>query len=221
MGTPAANHFEEVLSQKFPGIRFGRVNCRKISGSSWWSQHSWNNARDIYPPKSISYLSSNDGEYRAWLDQVWDFIEENYDELNIRVKLWQVRSHYNHIHVDFWPRGWATPPCAGGSPRYKYPNGDVRSTAVLLNSYYGDLTPEIPSTTEDDVLQKGDTGARVGKAQERLLVLGYELPQWGADEDYGNETETAVKLFQSDHGLPEDGVLYSTDIALLYKSKCL
>lgn len=142
MATPAATQFEAVLSERFPGIRFGRVNCRKISGSDWWSQHSWNNARDIYPPKDIPYLTSNDGAYRAWLDEVWDFIEENYDELNIRVKLWQVRSHYNHIHVDFWPRGWATPPCAGGAIRYKYPNGDVTSTATLINTYTEE--PNVP-----------------------------------------------------------------------------
>ena len=217
MGTPAANHFEEVLSQKFPGIRFGRMNCRKISGSSWWSQHSWNNARDIYPPKSIPYLSSNDGEYRAWLDAVHAFIVANKEDLNVRVLLWQVRSHYNHIHADFWPRGWATPPCAGGSPRYKYPDGSVTSTATLINNYYGDLTPEQPPPTEEDVLRKGDKGPRVGKAQERLLALGYELPVWGADEDFGNETEAAVKQFQGDRGLPQDGVLYSVDISLLFE----
>ena len=214
MSTPAANQVELVLSKKFPGMRFGRVNCRKISGSSVWSQHSWNNARDLYPPRSIPYLSSNDGEYRRYLDEVWAFLVENQEDLNIRVRLWQVKNHYNHIHVDMWPRGWSTPPCAGGAPRYKYPNGDVRSQAVLINTYKGDFAPITP--TEEDVLQKGDEGKRVGLAQERLLELGYELPNYGADEDFGNETEAAVKEFQADRGLPTDGVLYSTDIALLH-----
>lgn len=136
MGTPAADQFEDVLSERFPGIRFGRVNCRKISNSAFWSQHSWNNARDVYPPLGITYLRSNDGDYRAYLDEVWAFIKANQDMLNIRVKLWQVTNHYNHIHVDFWPRGWATPPCAGGSNRYKYPGGDTRvGPPVLLNEY--------------------------------------------------------------------------------------
>lgn len=139
MGTPAANQLEVVLSEKFPGIRFGRVNCRFISGSTIYSQHSWNNARDIYPPEGVQYLTSNDGEYRAFLDEVWDFIEANQEALNIRVKLWQVRNHYNHIHVDFWPRGWSTPPCADGAPRYKYPNGDVEPTATLINTYEDDM----------------------------------------------------------------------------------
>jgi len=145
MGTPAANQLEAVLSEEFPGIRFGRVNCRFISGSTTYSQHSWNNARDLYPPLGIEYLTSNDGWYREWLDAVWAFIEENQEALNIRVKLWQVKSHYNHIHVDFWPRGWSTPPCAGGSPRYKYPNGDVESTATLINTYEDDMADQITS----------------------------------------------------------------------------
>jgi len=135
MATPAANQFEAVLSERFPGIRFGRVNCRKISGSTTWSQHSWNNGRDIYPPTSIPYLTSNDGEYKAWLDEVAQFIIDNKEALNIRVFLWQVKSHYNHIHVDFWPRGWSTPPCADGSPRYKYPDGSIETTARLINTY--------------------------------------------------------------------------------------
>ena len=214
--TPAASHFEAVLSAKFPGIRFGRYNCRKISGSSYWSQHSWNNARDIYPPLGIPYLSSNDGEYRAYLDMVNDFIKENLTELNVRVRLWQVKNHYNHIHADFWPRGWATPPCAGGSTRYKYPNGDVKSTATLINQYDGDLSPITPQPEGEDMLKKGDKGLRVERAQERLLELGYQLPQWGADADFGNETEAAVKQFQADQGLPEDGVLYAVDTAILF-----
>ncbi len=138
MGTPAANQFEEVLSERFPGIRFGRVNCRKIGDSSYWSQHSWNNGRDVYPPTSLQYLTSNDGDYRAYLDEVWEFVVANAGALNVRVRLWQVKNHYNHIHIDFWPRGWSTPPCAGGVPRYKYPDGSVEYTAQLINTYTED-----------------------------------------------------------------------------------
>ena len=133
MGTPAANQIESVLSVKFPGMRFGRFNCRAISGSSTYSQHSWNNARDLYPPLGISYPST---EYTLWLDHVATFLRSNMESLNIRVLLWQVRNHYNHIHIDFWPQGWETPPCAGGSDRYRYPNGTVKlGPPVLLNEY--------------------------------------------------------------------------------------
>ena len=137
MATPAAMQFEAVLMDEFPGIRFGRVNCRKISGSSLWSQHSWNNARDLYPPL---------GEPNDWLDQVWDFIDVNREGLNLRVTLWRVTNHYNHIHVDFWPRGWATPPCAGGAERYKYPDGTVKyGPPELINEYEDNMANQVTS----------------------------------------------------------------------------
>lgn len=133
--TPPAVQLEAVLSEKFPGIRFGRYNCRKISGSSTWSQHSWNNARDIYPPLGIPFEADNEGDYRDYLDEVAAFVRANMEALNIRVFLWQVSNHYNHIHVDFWPRGDSLPPCSGGSPRYKYPDGTIAPISQLINTY--------------------------------------------------------------------------------------
>jgi len=189
MGTPAANQLEVVLSAEFPGIRFGRVNCRKIANSDTWSQHSWNNARDIYPPTSIPYLTSNDGEYREWLDAVWAFINENQFELNIRVKLWQVKSHYNHIHVDHWPRGWATPPCAGGSPRYKYPNGDVEATATLINTY------------EDDMADQETSNPAFQPAFDQALAIGMFSEHTNVDDIV---TAEKLAVFLDRVGLLED-----------------
>jgi len=55
-------------------------------------------------------------------------------------------------------------------------------------------------------LKKGSKGEAVKKLQQRLLDLGYKLPKYGADGDYGNETVAAVKAFQKDWGLKQDGV---------------
>lgn len=51
---------------------------------------------------------------------------------------------------------------------------------------------------------RGDT--EITAMQEALLELGYPLPQFGADGDYGGETTAAVQAFQADYGLPVDGV---------------
>ena len=139
MATPAADQFEAVLQEKFPGIRFGRYNCRKISGSSTYSQHSWNNARDIYPPLSIRYADSKE-EYQAWLDEVDEFISSpaNFEMLNLRLVLWRVKDHYNHIHADFWPHGEDTPMCDGAPTNtWSYPDGSEKEGAhtELLNVY--------------------------------------------------------------------------------------
>ena len=45
-------------------------------------------------------------------------------------------------------------------------------------------------------LRKGSRGAQVKLLQQNLLSLGYKLPRYGADGDYGDETRSAVIAFQ-------------------------
>lgn len=56
-------------------------------------------------------------------------------------------------------------------------------------------------------LRNGAYGNITGLMQERLLAMGYSLPEYGADKDFGGETETAVKALQKDHNITEDGVV--------------
>ena len=67
-----------------------------------------------------------------------------------------------------------------------------------------EVTPE--PEPEEPTLRKGAKGERVRELQEKLLALGYQLPKYGADGDYGAETIKAVKEFQKDNGLTADGV---------------
>ncbi len=55
------------------------------------------------------------------------------------------------------------------------------------------------------LLKRGRKGEDVRILQELLMLIGYELPKYGADGDYGAETETAVEKFQRTHGLEADG----------------
>lgn len=57
----------------------------------------------------------------------------------------------------------------------------------------------------DRLLKKGMKGEDVKELQNNLLELGYSLPKYGADSDYGSETVEAVKAFQKDHELDADG----------------
>ena len=45
----------------------------------------------------------------------------------------------------------------------------------------------------------------VKDVQGALIALGYPLPEWGADGEYGPETAAAIKAFQRDHGMAETG----------------
>ena len=55
-------------------------------------------------------------------------------------------------------------------------------------------------------LRRGDEGEDVRLLQEYLLQLNYSVGEYGADGDFGGDTEDAVKAFQSDSRLEDDGI---------------
>lgn len=55
------------------------------------------------------------------------------------------------------------------------------------------------------LLKRGSKGEDVRMLQQLLMQIGYELPEYGDDGDFGAETETAVKKFQRVNGLEADG----------------
>lgn len=197
--TPALVQAREVLAAEFGDIivGFGVYNRRKISGSTTWSQHSWPNALDVH----VATLANG--------DKLFKFLKDNWEALNIKVLLWRVRNHYDHLHIDFWPSGYGTPSLTRGGDdnRFRYPDGSIKDEAVLLNEY----------ELEEDVLKKGDSGPRVVKVQEQLLEIGYQLPEYGADGDFGDETVAAVVAFQTDRELEPDGVLRAVDTSILFR----
>jgi len=73
-------------------------------------------------------------------------------------------------------------------------------------------------TEQTSVLKSGSRGDEVKSLQNALLSLNYELPRFGADGNYGDETKNAVKQFQEDHKLTIDGIAGPKTIGAL-KSK--
>ena len=70
-----------------------------------------------------------------------------------------------------------------------------------------DPKPEpIPEPKKHKTLRRGDKGTEVREMQILLLQHGEGLPRYGADGDFGGETERAVKNFQLAHGLVIDGI---------------
>ena len=64
-------------------------------------------------------------------------------------------------------------------------------------------------------LIRGSRGADVVQLQRALMALGYGLPKYGADGDFGQETEKAVEAFQRDHGVPVTGIFAALSLAQL------
>ena len=85
----------------------------------------------------------------------------------------------------------------------------------LMDKYFdysGEAVPETPAETVivervlgSRILRNGAEGADVREMQAGLIRLGYDLGKWGADGDFGDCTEMAVRRFQADCGLEVDG----------------
>ncbi|MCE8425218.1 MAG: DUF4157 domain-containing protein [Candidatus Methanoperedens sp.] len=56
-------------------------------------------------------------------------------------------------------------------------------------------------------LRVGNRGEAVEKIQQALIDTGFPLPRFGADGDFGTETQTALQNFQRENGLVSDGVV--------------
>lgn len=71
-------------------------------------------------------------------------------------------------------------------------------------------TPAAPDTgkqkTTMQTIRKGNKGALVTQMQQMLDKLGYSLGICGVDGDFGTSTEKAVREFQRDHNLSQDGI---------------
>ena len=57
----------------------------------------------------------------------------------------------------------------------------------------------------DRLLKHGSYGKDVKLLQTWLIQLGYDCGSYGADGDFGDATEIALKRFQRDHKLDDDG----------------
>ena len=75
------------------------------------------------------------------------------------------------------------------------------------DSATGGDVPEVIETPTlgSRVLKNGSEGDDVKQMQAGLIRLGYDLGRWGADGDFGDQTEMAVKQFQKDHGMEASG----------------
>jgi hypothetical protein len=119
--TDATEAFVLALNAAFPTAgSMGIYNRRYISGTTTWTQHSWGNAVDITSPawmlKPPLYASAAEAalpkyaDHMAYMDRVNQWIMTNAYKYHVRYRAWRRYMHYNHIHVDFNPKQYGTPP---------------------------------------------------------------------------------------------------------------
>lgn len=122
VGTPAAERAEIAVVNRFDSNlkSIGQYNRRPIAGSSTWSQHSYVNGLDFM------VKGTTNAEMKKFGDPIFAFLNANRVALGIKVLLWQVKDHHNHIHVDFWSTGVGTPGLTATSVMsFKKSNGAI------------------------------------------------------------------------------------------------
>lgn len=84
-------------------------------------------------------------------------------------------------------------------------------TVIVLSDGAGQPVEKAPDATvkttfDLPLLKRGDKGDAVAAMQMLLMGRGYILEEYGADGDFGGETEKMLKVFQKEHGLKDDGI---------------
>ncbi len=98
----------------------------------------------------------------------------------------------DHIDVRHWFK------------RYGKDMNDVRDDVAKL---MGIEQQKQPTISKDTTLRYGSEGSAVKELQTNLIKLKYSCGEAGADGDFGNGTEAAVRTFQKDHNLVVDGIV--------------
>ncbi|MDW3191834.1 MAG: DUF4157 domain-containing protein [Cytophagales bacterium] len=103
-----------------------------------------------------------------------------------------------------------TAPATTGAPGLQQAE-DLASSRFSGNRYLETVFDGRSSFSQ----KRNKKGRHVRLVQQALLAQGYSLPVHGADSDFGQETEEAVRAFQIDHGTAIDGVVGKNTLRLL------
>lgn len=87
----------------------------------------------------------------------------------------------------------------------KYFN-DYISAGLIQDGIYG---PKTQAAANNIIIKIGSKGNIVKWIQNKLIVLGYAMMNYGADGNFGEETKNTVIRFQINKGLVPDGIIGS------------
>ena len=114
-------------------------------------------------------------------------------------------------HIGYYIGGGCTVEWRGFSHGCVKTQVSTRSWTHWFKLPFIDYGNEVATTEPVEIslgsrlLRKGMKGTDVKTLQNLLLQLGFDLPQYGADGDFGTETMTAVLLFQKKYGVARSG----------------
>ena len=94
-------------------------------------------------------------------------------------------------------------------------------TAAVLTSgpkVESDIPKSVQYALGARILKNGMDGADVKELQRMLIELGYSCGSWGADGEFGDATELAVRKFQKEHRCEVDGEVGPETLDALVKA---
>lgn len=176
----------------------GRVGCYvNECDRSWCSSSSYNDNRAVTiecASDTTEPLAVRDVVYEKCIQLVADICKRN----GIKKLIWSTNknervNHLNGCNMTVH-RDYANKSCPGSFLYNRMGDIAAKANAILGNPDYR------------PTLKKGDSGSYVKELQTDLIKLGYNLNPYGADGDFGNTTESAVRLYQAEHDLTVDGI---------------
>jgi hypothetical protein len=206
----------------WPGqLRYQFYNRRHIGNNPLkrWSQHAGSEPAQGWYGNAVDIFDPTDSYDSSLLDEVHAFLQTNRAQFRIRVILWRVASHHDHIHVDTWPKmadeWWRRPPPSG-------PVLTVEPDGTRHDTYATNQTPK-----EEDMpflpLKLGDgMGDREFKRSDVAAIQAMinRAYQAGLETDgiYGDATASAVATHLGGDGDSFYGNLYDDLHAALVQS---
>jgi len=212
--TPNLQRIDQEITQRWSRLRYSIVNCRHISSNPMrpWSQHAASEPAFNYRSNALDIFAAT-----VTLDQIAAYLNAHRSRLSIRQTLWRVRSHFDHIHVDCWPkmydRFWYTPPCKGGKLITVNKDGSrgttfgnvvpppLPPTLEALHMAYADtldLDEWVSTLRADDIDQLFDLGVHSGDAGHWKTLLARHPNQDDSDswENFRRTTSARIGFWQ-------------------------
>ena len=199
----------KYLLLKFPYTKsLGIYNCRPISGTSVLSNHSCGLAIDLGIPMAGSAARTDLG------DPIVVFLDSVSSTIGLTEQI------YNRVrYTASYPRGKYY---GGVSPHRDHNHmsiSKVKGLSLTFDQIVAVAGQPIPEGDDEMTLKRGDKGVAVARFQKAMMAeKAGALPNFGADADFGGETEAAVKDFQARTDLAQTGQVDCVTGALLLES---
>lgn len=136
------------------------------------------------------------------------YIKDHFNNTITKLKLWVAHYGVDKPDTAFWTDYalWQY------SSKESVPGKTGPSDLSYVSQSFYDLIKPKPKVVAKPAatvhyLQKGDKGPEVKNLQQDLIKVGEHLPRFGADSQFGDETDQAVKAFQVRSKITVDGIV--------------